>query len=558
MNQRILVIDDDPDILNAYHSILAPDQPSGATADLARLLAPQAVPPHDNFALMTVNQGQQGIKLVKESIKEGNPFAVAFIDVRMPPGRDGIRVAAEIRKLDPNVELVIVTAYSDRSREEIVSAIGDPDKLLLLRKPFDPEEVQQLARCLCDKWNLARQARKQTHLLTADTDRFHELTALSREWVWEIDLDGTFTYCSPGSVALYGYTPEELLGRNAFDLLVPGGEHAAQRAHLAKIRKSKQPGHLPPHRAERRDGVILEVETVCVPVLTNNRVVGFRGISRDITERVQAERSLEKSRSTSRGLLSTPVDAVLLITPDGTIAEANETARRLVSVAQEELLQGQSLWQLLPPVFAKRCRDNTAKVVRKKEVIRAEDRVGNTWYDTVFSPLLDENGAVAQVAIWARDKSEMKGLELRLELKTRELLEVNNALKILLQQSTEAIAEHDRKVHDNLHRLVFPYLERLRDKYPDDEIQLYLNVALSNLEKINSTFSLAISSRLKGLTPRELQVAELLKQGKNTKEIATLLKLSARTVEFYRDKLRVKLGLKNKKENLRSHLAALG
>lgn len=557
-NRRILVIDDDPSVLDAYRAILLPDMSSPASRKLSRLLTQSdAIPASPEFILLCSSKGAEGVRQVKESLKQNTPFAVAFIDVRMPPGRDGVKIATEIRRLDPHLEIVIVTAFSDHSREEIVRAVGTPDKLLLLRKPFDPEEVFQLAFCLSDKWNLASQARTQAETIAADTARFHQLATQSREWVWEIDADGTFTHCSPSCETLYGYRPDELLGKNAREIFIPEEERGEQQALHETILKSKKPTHAIQRHVIHKDGAMLDIETTFAPVIVKGKAVGIRGLSRDISDRCRAERALRESLSTSRSLLSTPVDAVLLIAPNGTIIEANETARREFGATQENL-HGLTLWRLLPEPFAKHCRQNTAAVVRAKEAIRTEDRVGNKWYDTVFSPLRDETGAVSQIAIWARDKSEMKGLELRLELKTRELIEVNNALKVLLQQSTEAIAEHERKVHENLHRLVFPYLERLRDKYPDDEIQLYINVAMANLEKINSTFSLAISSRLKGLTPRELQVAELLKQGKNTKEIAILLKLSSRTVEFYRDKLRIKLGIKNKKENLRSHLSSLG
>lgn len=157
----------------------------------------------------------------------------------------------------------------------------------------------------------------------------------------------------------------------------------------------------------------------------------------------------------------------------------------------------------------------------------------------------------------SRDISEMLLLELRLEHKARELTEVNTALSLLLHQSAKAGAEHERRIHDNLQRLVLPYLEKIEERCKDQELALYLRVAAANLEKITSTFSLTLSARLDGLTPRELEVAELIKQGRATKQIATILDLSSRTVEFYRDKLRVKLGIKSKKTNLRSYLSSL-
>jgi len=157
----------------------------------------------------------------------------------------------------------------------------------------------------------------------------------------------------------------------------------------------------------------------------------------------------------------------------------------------------------------------------------------------------------------SRDIRAVLDLKLHLEHKTRELTEVNNALSLLLHQGADARAEHERRIHDNLQRLVLPYLEKIQERCKDQELELYLRVAMANLEKITSTFSLTLSARLDGLTPRELEVAELIKQGRSTKQMATILDLSSRTVEFYRDKLRVKLGIKNKKTNLRSCLSSL-
>lgn len=441
-NKRILVVDDDLDILLAYQAILSPSKSTAkaAHAEVAKLLATENPAPAqgetaDSFALQFAKQGEEGLQLVKEALAQDTPFSVAFIDIRMPPGWDGMKTAAEIRKIDPAIEIVIITAYSDRTGDEIVKAVGSPDKLLFLRKPFDPEELSQLALSLTTKWELAAANKEKTDRLVSSERRFDELTSASREWVWEIDTEGRLTYCSQGCEAIYGYTPQELLGQDAIALLSPPEEKIRQRQVFQEIISDRKKVSGLQRRAIRKDGEILHVLTTMAPVLENDKVVGIRGLTRDITEN--------------------------------------------------------------------------------------------------------------------------KTLEMQLELKTMELTEVNNALKVLLQQSTESMAEHERKIHENLQRLVFPYIEKLLSKTNGNETELYLNVIKSNLEKITSTFNLKISSKLSGLTPRELQVAELIKQGKSTKEMATLLGLSARTVEFYRDKLRIKLSLKKKKINLRSYLSSL-
>lgn len=186
---------------------------------------------------------------------------------------------------------------------------------------------------------------------------------------------------------------------------------------------------------------------------------------------------------------------------------------------------------------------------------------GRRFMEVNYSPVSDNHGTTTGVAVlfhdMTRDITEMKRMEEQLKQRAQELSEVNRALETLLDQSTRTIADQENRIYDNLQELVFPYLYKLEEKLEGREELLHLNVIKANLEKITSTFVLAVSSRLSELTPRELQVAQLIKQGKTTKDIALLLHISPRTVEFYRDKLRKKLGLKSKRINLRSHLSSL-
>ena len=116
------------------------------------------VPPEEvpNFELSYASQGQEGYEMVIQTTHDKQPFAIAFVEIRMPPGWDGMETATRIRKFDKNIEIVIVTAYSDRSREEIAQAVGTLHKLLFFSKPFDPEELMQVAVSLCDKWNTGK------------------------------------------------------------------------------------------------------------------------------------------------------------------------------------------------------------------------------------------------------------------------------------------------------------------------------------------------------------------------------------------------------------------
>ncbi|MCP4688798.1 MAG: PAS domain S-box protein [Desulfobacterales bacterium] len=156
-NRRILVIDDDPEILSAYKSVLAPrtEKLSSAGRQLSMLLMEDSEAESEPvFQVTYATQGQEGLDLVQEGLQINAPFAAAFIDIRMPPGMDGMETASRIRRLDANIEIVIITAFSDRTRKAIVEKVGSPEKLLFFRKPIDSDELAQLALSLTEKWNV--------------------------------------------------------------------------------------------------------------------------------------------------------------------------------------------------------------------------------------------------------------------------------------------------------------------------------------------------------------------------------------------------------------------
>ncbi|MBW2468013.1 MAG: PAS domain S-box protein, partial [Deltaproteobacteria bacterium] len=151
----------------------------------------------------------------------------------------------------------------------------------------------------------------------------------------------------------------------------------------------------------------------------------------------------------------------------------------------------------------------------------------------------------------------LKKREKELKKKTEQLQELNSALKVLLMKKEEDRIDLEGKMVSNVRELVFPYLAKLNNgKLPDNE-KAVVNIIESNLKDMMSPFARSLTSKYLGLTPTEIQVANLIKQGKTTKDIAKLNHLSPRTIEFHRDNIRTKLGIKNKKVNLRTYLLSL-
>jgi two-component system sensor histidine kinase/response regulator len=167
-NRRILVIDDDRSIHNSFRAILrgsgnsAPDEakagPFGEATAGRRALG---------FTMESAYQGAEGIELVQSALEKGQPYAMAFVDMRMPPGMDGLETISKLWELDADLQVVMCTAHSDYGWHDLLAKLGSSDRLLILKKPFDVVEVRQMAEALCAKWELLRRGRRHLEELEA-------------------------------------------------------------------------------------------------------------------------------------------------------------------------------------------------------------------------------------------------------------------------------------------------------------------------------------------------------------------------------------------------------
>jgi two-component system, NtrC family, sensor kinase len=174
---RVLVIDDTPAVHEDFRKIFGvktPEQSRLEEAESAVFGPPGATAQSVGFRIDSAFQGQDALELVRKALEENDPYVLAFVDVRMPPGWDGIETIEHIWKCCPELQAVICTAYSDYSWNDITRRLGHTDNLLILKKPFETIEVLQIAHALTQKWILGRQAK----LRMDDLDRMvHERTA---------------------------------------------------------------------------------------------------------------------------------------------------------------------------------------------------------------------------------------------------------------------------------------------------------------------------------------------------------------------------------------------
>ncbi|MBK8275532.1 MAG: response regulator [Nitrospira sp.] len=171
-NPRVLIVDDNQSIHEDFRRILQ-SQPEDKDLNRARtdlFGGAPLVEALDCFELDYAVQGQAALALVQMAREEGRPYAVAFVDMRMPPGWDGLETIQRLWEVDGRIQVVICTAYSDHSWAEIAARLGMSDRLLILRKPFDAIEVQQIAAALTRKWELGRDVRLQIEDLVAQVN----------------------------------------------------------------------------------------------------------------------------------------------------------------------------------------------------------------------------------------------------------------------------------------------------------------------------------------------------------------------------------------------------
>lgn len=156
-NHRILIVDDNAAIHDDYRKVLTSPRTRQSFQDLEAILFDSPPEPvRAELELAFAFQGREAVEQVAAARAAGRPFALAFVDMRMPPGWNGLETIQRIWEIDREIQIVICSAYSDYPWSELRTALGDRDSLLIIKKPFDPIEILQCAHALTAKWNLAR------------------------------------------------------------------------------------------------------------------------------------------------------------------------------------------------------------------------------------------------------------------------------------------------------------------------------------------------------------------------------------------------------------------
>ncbi len=336
----------------------------------------------------------------------------------------------------------------------------------------------------------------------------------------------------------------------------------------------------------------------------------FMGVTLDVTERKIAEQKLHESEERYRVVADNTYDWELWRTPEGRYIYCSPSCFRITGYTPHQFQsQPELIDRIIHPEDISVWREHLQYLADRKECPLIEFRIHRAdgsirWIGHACQPIFDKSGSFIGERASNRDITDRKVVEQQrneyrdslermvqertsqlqaamvqlekvneglkkeivvrkkaeenLNAQTINLEEANTALKIILKRREADKVELEDKVLANINELVKPYLDKLQKGRLAEKQQAYLNVLKSNIDDIISPFAHHLSSRLLRLTPTELQVTNLIKQGKTTKAIAELMNLAMSTVSFHRDNLRVKLGIKNKKANLRSYLLSIG
>ena len=309
---------------------------------------------------------------------------------------------------------------------------------------------------------------------------------------------------------------------------------------------------------------------------SNGNIKGGIEVTLEVTERKKAEAALRESEEKFRFLAEKMVDIIWIIDRDFQTTYVSPSIENVLGFTPEERKR-QSLEEMITPESLQKVQAMFIEELQRNEegtvdpdrsvIIEVEyyHKKGSTvWVENIVKAIRGPGGAIVGMHGVSRDINErkqaeeaLKEREVELARKNLRLEELNSALKILLEKRDQDKTELEDKILININELILPYVEKLKKAGLSDKQEVFADILQSNLEDIVSPFARKLKSKYLGFTPTELKVANLVKQGLNTKEIADLLNSSPETISGHRKSMRKKLKLTDKKSNLRTHLLSL-
>jgi len=468
-------------------------------------------------------------------------------------------------------------------------------------KPAANDEISQITR---QSEEIENQCHEVEEALRESEAIYRNLVDLSPDSVVILQ-DGFCRFVSPVFTDQFGYTPEDVNNGLSFYRLIQEKDLAAVRRRYEDRLAGKTVPKTFRLDALAKDGKIIPCETSAALIHYNGCPADLV-IVRDISERIEAENELLEARNelerrvekrteeltrineklkkefrkrkktlealkTSeerfRLLVETMNEGFGIRDKNGVLTYVNKKFVEMTGYSKDEII-GHNIFELLDETNQLTLKDQRARRARGENKSYELEWTGKNGrkIPTIVSPepIFDEAGkfqggfaVITDISQLKEAEKELIEREQDLEIKTKNLQEVNTALRVLLNKRDEDKKELEKSVLLNVREMIEPYINKLKKTKLDGMQKTYLGIIESNLNDIISPFMCGVSINLLNFTPTELQIANLVKQGKTTKEIVSILNVSAKTIEFHRDNIRKKLGIRNRKINLRTHLLSL-
>ena len=457
-----------------------------------------------------------------------------------------------------------------RKSGEIIDLVGFGEMIVIAGEQYILSNVYDIT-----------ERKRIEEALRQSEETYRELVQNANSVIIRWKRDGTIIFFNEYAQKFFGYSAEEVIGKSV-NILVP--QHGSNGSNLTGL---VQDIVNYPERYERnisenilRDGGRVWMAWTNRPVFDHDgQVVEILAVGTDITERKQAEVALSLRESYVRAILENQPGLVWLKDKESRFLAVNHTFARSCGIESTEKLLGKTDLDIWPTELAEKHINEDKAVMTARAPVAVEEIIsvgGETkWFETFKTPVIDKDGEILGTTGYARDISERKlleqalkkvneGLEIQIEERTRELdaktrrlEEFNAALRVLLKLREEDRTELEESILVNVRELVVPYIEKLKKSRLGGDQMTYLTIIESHMFEITSPFTKRLYEKYLGLTPMEIQTADLIKEGKITKEIAELLNVSVNTVSSNRFHIRKKLGLTNKQINLRYYLKHL-
>jgi PAS domain S-box-containing protein len=376
--------------------------------------------------------------------------------------------------------------------------------------------------------------------------------------------DGTISKFNSEAVRLLGYKKETLAQMNVLDLYADTAHGVSRAKALFESFQTGESVRDEEMQMKRHDGRLIWVSLNIEPVKSSGGdVVESRSMVIDISKRKQVEDALSESEAKVRALAES-APAVIIIATDEDLIYVNPAFESITGFTEKEAM-AMSFWDLVHPDMQELVKKRGLARQRGEAVpahyeLKAVTKDGHKrWFD-VAAASINYGGQTATLAmaydITDRKRAEeaLREKDNKLELQAKNLIEINTALKVLLEQREKEKTEMKETLLANVKKLIFPYIEKLENSGLNEDAQTFVNIIKSNINDLISPLASNLSSKYFALTPTEIQIADLIKQGKTSKEIASMLNVSPKAVSFHRGNLRKKLGLLNKKINLGTYL----